>query len=41
MPDIFLSKQVLRDLGLVDYFRASGKWPDICKPAGKDDFECH
>jgi TolB-like protein len=34
-------KQILRDLGLVDYFRASGKWPDICKPVGKDDFECH
>ncbi|HEY6454719.1 MAG TPA: TIR domain-containing protein [Steroidobacteraceae bacterium] len=34
-------KQILRDLGLVDYFRASGKWPDFCKPLGKDDFECH
>jgi TolB-like protein len=33
-------KQILRDLGLVDYFRASGKWPDFCKPVGKDDFEC-
>jgi TolB-like protein len=34
-------KQILRDLGLIDYFRASGKWPDFCKPVGKDDFECH
>jgi TolB-like protein len=34
-------KQILRDVGLVDYFRASGKWGDFCKPVGKDDFECH
>ncbi|HEY6455535.1 MAG TPA: hypothetical protein VIY90_09685 [Steroidobacteraceae bacterium] len=34
-------KQMLRDLGLVDYFRASGKWGDFCNPVGKDDFECH
>ncbi len=34
-------KDLLRDLGLVDYFRASGNWGDFCKPIGKDDFECH
>jgi TolB-like protein len=34
-------KDLLRDLGLVDYFRASGNWGDFCKPLGKDDFECH
>ncbi len=34
-------KDILRDVGLVDYFRASGKWGDFCKPIGKDDFECH
>jgi hypothetical protein len=34
-------KDLLRDLGLVDYFRASGNWGDFCKPVGKDDFECH
>jgi TolB-like protein len=33
-------KQILRDMGLVDYFRASGKWNEFCKPVGKDDFEC-
>lgn len=33
-------KQILRDLKLVDYFRASGKWPDFCRPVGNDDFEC-
>jgi TolB-like protein len=34
-------KDLLRDLGLVNYYRASGKWPDFCKPVGTDDFECH
>ncbi len=34
-------KSVMRDFGLVDYWRSSGKWGDFCKPTGKDDFECH
>jgi TolB-like protein len=34
-------KDLLRDLGLVDYYRKSGTWGDFCKPLGKDDFECH
>ena len=34
-------KKLLRDLGLVDYWRTSGKWGDYCKPVGADDFECH
>jgi TolB-like protein len=34
-------KDILRELGLVDYFRSSGKWPDVCKPVGQDDIECH
>lgn len=34
-------KQLLRDLGIVDYYRATGNWGDFCKPAGTDDFECH
>lgn len=33
-------KQIVRDLGLVDYWRAGGKWSDFCYPVGKDDFEC-
>ena len=33
-------KQLVRDLGFVDYFRASGKWNDFCRPVGTDDFEC-
>jgi TolB-like protein len=34
-------KQILRDQGLYDYWRASGDWGDFCKPVGNDDFECH
>jgi TolB-like protein len=34
-------KDLLRDLKLVDYWRASGNWGDFCGPVGKDDFECH
>jgi TolB-like protein/tetratricopeptide (TPR) repeat protein len=34
-------KDLLRDLGLADYFRKSGTWGNFCKPLGKDDFECH
>ncbi len=33
-------KQILRDIRLVEYFQASGKWNDFCKPMGNDDFEC-
>ncbi|MEP7312089.1 MAG: TIR domain-containing protein [Pseudomonadota bacterium] len=33
-------KDLVRELGLVDYWRASGKWGDYCRPAGNDDFEC-
>lgn len=33
-------KKFLVDLGLVDYFWATGKWPDVCRPISDDDFEC-
>jgi TolB-like protein len=33
-------KQLMRDAGLVDYWRKYG-WSDYCKPAAGDDFECH
>lgn len=33
-------KQLVRDLGFVDYFRSSGKWNDFCHAVDKDDFEC-
>ena len=34
-----LRKKMLRDLGLVDYWRKYG-FPQQCKPVGEDDFEC-
>jgi TolB-like protein len=33
-------KDLAREMGLVDYWRTYG-WGDLCKPVGKDDFECH
>ncbi len=33
-------KDLVRDLGLVDYWRASGNWGEFCRPLGDDDFEC-
>lgn len=33
-------KAFARDLGLVDYWRATGNWGDFCKPVGTGDFEC-
>ena len=33
-------KALVRDMGLVDYWRKSGKWADFCRPKGQDDFEC-
>jgi TolB-like protein len=32
-------KQLVRDLGLYDYWRASGNWGDFVRPLGDDDFE--
>ncbi|RPH98595.1 MAG: hypothetical protein EHM68_03860 [Lysobacterales bacterium] len=32
-------KDLLRDVGLVDYWRESG-WGDYCKPTSEEDFEC-
>jgi TolB-like protein len=33
-------KDLVRDIGLVDYWRATGSWGDFCRPVGDDDFEC-
>ncbi len=33
-------KQLVRDLGLYDYWRSTGKWGDFCHPLGTSDFEC-
>jgi hypothetical protein len=32
-------KMLMRSMGVVDYWRAKG-WPDLCRPAGADDFVC-
>jgi len=41
MRHLYRFKQLVIDLGLVDYWRATGKWGDFCKPVGENDFECH
>jgi serine/threonine protein kinase len=33
-------KDIVRDIGLVDYWRRTGRWGDFCKPMGAEDFEC-
>jgi tetratricopeptide (TPR) repeat protein len=34
-------KEIVRELGYVDYWRESGKWPSLCRPLGQGgDFEC-
>lgn len=33
-------KALLREAGIVDYWRATGQWGDFCKPVGPEDFEC-
>jgi TolB-like protein/Tfp pilus assembly protein PilF len=32
--------QYVIQAGLVDYWRQSGTWGDMCRPLGEDDFEC-
>jgi TolB-like protein len=32
-------KDLVRDLGFVDYWRKTGKWSDFARPKGDDDFE--
>ena len=33
-------KDLVRKLGVADYWRKSGNWGDYCRPVGEDDFEC-
>ena len=33
-------KDLVTKLGLVDYWRSTGKWGEFCRPVGEDDFEC-
>jgi hypothetical protein len=34
-------KAILRDMKLVDYWRATGNWGDFCRADGASDFVCH
>jgi hypothetical protein len=34
-------KTLVRDIGLVDFWRRSGNWGDFCQPVGNEDFKCH
>lgn len=33
-------KDLVREIGLVDYWRRTGNWGSFCRPVGSDDFEC-
>jgi TolB-like protein len=33
-------RQLVRDLKLADFWRATGNWGDYCRPIRTDDFEC-
>jgi TolB-like protein len=33
-------KRRMTDLGMTQYWRSSGKWPDTCRPLNDTDFEC-
>ena len=33
-------KQLLRETGVADYWRRTGRWGDGCGPVGTDDFQC-
>jgi hypothetical protein len=33
-------KELMREVGLADYWRQTGDWGDVCRPLGEQDFEC-
>jgi hypothetical protein len=33
-------KDLVRELRLVDYWRATGNWSEFCHPVGNEDFAC-
>ena len=33
-------KEIVTEMGLVDYWRAKARWPERCRPLGERDFEC-
>ncbi len=34
-------KNLVREIGLYNYWLTTGKWGDFCRPVGDDDFECY
>jgi TolB-like protein len=32
-------KQLVRDIGMAQFWRETGRWPDCCRPLGEDDLE--
>ena len=34
-------KDLVTQLGFVDYWRSTNNWNEFCHPLGEDDFECH
>src|SRR5690606_38536048 len=33
-------KELLRERGYLEFWRATGEWSDFCRPAGDNGFEC-
>jgi hypothetical protein len=33
-------KELVREVGLVTYWRTTGEWGEFARPKGADDFEC-
>jgi hypothetical protein len=33
-------KELVREVGLVTYWRTTGEWGEFARPVGADDFEC-
>ncbi|MGW8368472.1 MAG: winged helix-turn-helix domain-containing protein [Gammaproteobacteria bacterium] len=33
-------RDLVRDVGLLSYWRESGNWPDYCRPLEREEFEC-
>jgi hypothetical protein len=33
-------KEIVREIGLYEYWREGGDWHPLCRPLGEDDFEC-
>ena len=33
-------RDLVTELNLVEYWRESNHWPDLCRPVGDKDFDC-